>query len=109
MAKEYDGLKPQNLVQAAQADIARRKINAELAAKRKEHPSVLFPPYEPYALMKEHVRAGDGVFGVLALALERAERIKRQEVDPPKKRLSKIIYGDPSLIRDALNLERRKQ
>jgi len=109
MAKEYDGLKPQNLVQAAQADIARRRTNAELAVKRKEHPSVLFPPYERYVFLKEDVRAGDGVFGILALALERAKKLQLQEVNPPKKRLSKIIYGDPSLIRDALKLERRKQ
>ncbi len=109
MAKEYDGLKPQNLVQAAQADIARRKTNQELAIKRKEHPDVLFPPYEGYVFLKGHVRVGDGVFGILALALEHAKKLQLQEVDPPKKRLSRIIYGNPGLIRDALKLERRKQ
>lgn len=101
--KTYDGLRPQNLVQAAQADIERRKRNQEIAEQQWR------VPYEPYVFLKEHVKNGDGIFGILAMALEHARKVI---ADPkkkrPRKRLARIIYTDPELIADALELEPKK-
>jgi len=100
--KTYDGLRPRNLVQAAQADIQRRKRNQEIAEKQWQI------PYEQYAFLKEHVKNGDGTFGILAMALEHSRKVIANPELRPKKRLARIIYTDPELIADALALEPKK-
>jgi hypothetical protein len=103
-APKYDGLRPRNLIQAAQADLARRERNMEIAEKNWR------VPYERYAFLKQHVRDGDGAAGILVLALKHAQGLagkSRSDECWPKKRLTRIIYSDPGLIADALRLAER--
>lgn len=65
---DWDGLRPQNVVQAARVDIARRARNTERAT---DHNSPIYgDDYEPYAFMRRHVVAADGAFGLIELALK---------------------------------------
>lgn len=84
------GLKPQNIVQAAEADFIRVRRNAE-EAKHKDH------SYEPYAFHRKHVRQADTVRGLLLLAL----------MDPAvaintSKDNTRMIYQNAPLLVDAL-------
>lgn len=55
-------LKPQNIVQAAEADLARQRRNAE-QAKYRDH------SYEEYAFHRNHVRRARTPQGLMLLAL----------------------------------------
>lgn len=72
---QWDGLKPQNVVQAARADIERRKRNEK--RDREGTPDRAWAlqfgyDMEKYAFLREHVRGADGAFGIISKALKAA-------------------------------------
>lgn len=85
-------LKPQNLIQAAEADLKRQKINTIRYDLRDR--------YHQYAFHRCHVRGSETVADILCRAAKSAER------KPPKtrKRNTIMIYANPELIREALKL-----
>jgi hypothetical protein len=88
------GLKPQNIVQAAEADMKRALRNAEQVALSKEFKV----HYEPYAFHRDHVRrAFNDPRALMLLAL----------MDPmvkTAKENTKLIYGDAALLLEAIRL-----
>jgi hypothetical protein len=94
---QWDGLRPQNVVQAARADIERRKRN-ELREIGK-----LDDDPEHYAFLRNHVRDADGAFGLIQCAL--AAVIKDREHPKPmyskevtdKAGKTQLKWFDPSL------------
>jgi hypothetical protein len=109
-------LKPQNLIQAAEADVKRRAKNELIAANK------WLEPYEQYAFHRKHVNRGVTVRKILELALAEPNIVKpirvmdkktgKQKVNPrtgkwkwrnaKTKRITKRIYEEPELIRAAL-------
>lgn len=59
----WDGLRPQNVVQAAREDIDRRKRNEQRDRDGDWD-------FEPYAFLRKHVNNADGPFGLIQAALE---------------------------------------
>ena len=131
-AEKWDGLRPRNVVQAATADIERRKRNDE---RTNDHNSDIFgEKCEQYAFMREHVKDADGPFGLIQCALEaiihdrenpqelfkktyttKAGKTVEKWVDPSlagrirrstKSATMKHLYSEP-LLRAALELEKR--
>lgn len=87
-------LKPQNVVQAAEADMKRALRNAEQAAKSKQF-SVT---YEEYAFHRDHVRrAFDRPHALILMAL-------MDPVVKTKKANTKLLYGNAGLLLQALRL-----
>lgn len=88
-------LKPQNLVQAAEADMKRAMRNAERVSLSKQNFAV---HYEPYAFHRDHVRrAFNRPLDLLVLAL----------MDPSVKTAkpnTKMIYGNAELLLAAIKL-----
>jgi hypothetical protein len=87
------GLKPQNIMQAADADIARSLRNAHNAAMSKQFKVT----YEQYAFHRNHVRRADTARELIVLAL----------MDPiikTAKKNTRLIYGDGRLLVDAARL-----
>ncbi len=81
-------LKPQNIVQAANADLKRSRHNAEEAKFEK-------PQYEPYAFHRRHARRAETAHELILLAL----------MDPMVKTAksnTRLIYGDAALLVAAL-------
>jgi len=99
---KWDGLRPRNVVQAAQSDIARRRLNAE---RSNNHDSSIFgEKCEPYAFMREHVRDADGPFGLIQCALDAVLADKAKGDQPLVKKITMNNAGksiekwiDPSL------------
>lgn len=109
-------LKPQNLIQAAEADIKRRAKNEVIATCKWRE------PYEQYAFHRKHVNRSKTVREILEAALAGLDIIKptpifdkktgEQKVDrytgKPKwrnlktKRVTKRIYQEPAIIEAAL-------
>jgi hypothetical protein len=91
-------LKPRNLIQAADADLARRKRNMrryELAAQGVDCGDRV----ELYAFYAPHVRKAKTAHDLIALALNRnAGALKCT------KKNTRLIYGDLALLRDALTI-----
>lgn len=81
-------LKPQNIIQAAEADMKRAMRNAEQVAISKEHAV----HYEQYAFHRDHVRrAFDRPLDLMVLAL----------MDPmvkTAKHNTRMIYGNAQLL-----------
>jgi hypothetical protein len=110
VSTEWDGLKPQNVVQAAKADIERRKRNEERAA---DGGSWASPEYESYAFYRGHVKRADGAFGLIQLALDEIlasdpvciEGSLREKIACSNKRYMKHLY-EPTLLRAALAMEK---
>lgn len=100
----WDGLRPQNVVQAARADIERRKRNEmrERGTTRewnREHGEDM----EQYAFLRHHVTNADGAFGLIQSALdavvkdrERPKRMYQKEVQL-RNGTTTMIWVDPSL------------
>lgn len=83
-------LKPQNIVQAAEADIARSRHNIEEATYND-------PCYEPYAFHRKHARRARSAHDLILLAL----------MDPAvstTKANTRLIYGNARLLVAALRL-----
>lgn len=84
-------LKPQNIVQAAEADMQRSMRNAEQAALAKYNAV----SYEPYAFHRAHVRRARSAHELILLAL-------MNPVMKTAKHNTKMIYGDGALLVQAL-------
>lgn len=90
MKWEDEMLKPQNIVQAAEADLGRSRHNAEEAKFNN-------PTYEPYAFHRIHARRAVSAHELILLAL----------MDPMVKTAkpnTKLIYGDAQLLLAALRI-----
>lgn len=85
-------LKPQNIVQAAQADFARARRNAE-QAKYKDH------SYEPYAFHRRHVRKARSPHDLMLLALMDPAAAMKTAKDN-----TRMIYGNAGLLIEALRI-----
>lgn len=87
-------LKPQNIVQAAEADMKRALRNAEQVALSKQFKV----SYEPYAFHRDHVRrAFNSPRELIILALmdpAAAERTAKEN--------TKLIYGNAALLVEAI-------
>lgn len=81
--KVWDGLKPRNVVQAARADIERRRRNEQRDAGDRND------DMEVYAFSRRHVRRADGVFGLIALALD---DVRAMPLFERKKKMVKSIH-----------------
>lgn len=101
-AAKWDGLRPRNVVQAAVADMARRKLNDERS--NNYNSDIYGDRCEPYAFMREHVRDADGAFGLIQTALDAVledkakgeqELVKKVTTNKAGKTIEKWI--DPSL------------
>jgi hypothetical protein len=93
------GLKPQNIVQAAEADLKRQRRNlrrAELMPFGLAEDGV---SYEPYAFHRKHVRRVHAVRELILLAL--MDSNTGAKTAKPNTRL---IYGDARLLVDAIKL-----
>lgn len=83
-------LKPQNIVQAAQADMKRAMRNAKQAASSKQYK----PTYEQYAFHRDHVRRSfNRPADLMLLALMDPTIIKKTT-----KASTRLIYGDARLL-----------
>lgn len=83
-------LKPQNIVQAAEADLRRRKHNTMEA-------QLDSPAYEPYAFHRAHVRRARDVKALLTLAIMCPAPGRTSD-----KHNTRMIYGDTALLVAAL-------
>lgn len=86
-------LKPQNIVQAAEADMKRAARNARQAAMSKQF-SVT---YEEYAFHRDHVRRAETSHDLMLLAL-------MNPVVKTKKANTALIYGNGALLVAALRI-----
>ena len=83
-------LKPQNIIQAAEADLQRRqRNNAEAKTDR--------PQYEQYAFHREHVRRSATVLDLIRLAL-----MNPTIADNTIKKNTRMIYGNAALLIEAI-------
>lgn len=100
------GLKPQNIVQAAQADLERRERNRDRVPD--EHGwAIRNDAMEPYAFHRKHVRVADSVRDLIKRAAENPEiAVPKTRDDEPltTKRNTIIIYSDVPLLKRALAL-----
>ena len=85
-------LKPQNLVQAAEADL--RRINRNKAESEYQDPH-----YEHYAFHRKHVHAARDVRELMVLAL-----MNPQVVANTNKTHMRLIYADTRLLLEAIKL-----
>lgn len=100
---QWDGLRPQNVVQAARADIERRRRNEmREAGTTAEWDREYGAEVEQYAFLRQHVRDADGAFGLIQEALDAIVRDREH----PKPMYSKEVtvrgktevkWFDPSL------------
>lgn len=86
-------LKPQNLVQAAEADMKRAQRNAISAVDAKR----FAVSYEEYAFHRDHVRRARTPMQLLVLALMHPT-VKTAKPN------TKLIYGNAALLLQALRL-----
>jgi len=86
-------LKPQNLIQAAEADLARRIRNIE------RHQGIRMSPNEQYAFYAPHVTRAESVEHLLRLAFKKPTKALLS-----KKKNTKLIYGNPDLLQAALQI-----
>lgn len=92
------GLKPQNIVQAAEADMKRAMRNAEQVSISKEFKV----HYEQYAFHRDHVRRSfNKPRDLILLALMDPTAAMKTAKDN-----TKLIYGDARLLIAALHLSR---
>ena len=84
-------LKPQNIIQAAQADLARKRRNAA-RAKERDH------EYEQYAFHRAHVRRARDARELIRLAL-----MDPWVANDSAKVNTVLIYNDARLLVAALN------
>jgi len=85
-------LKPQNIIQAAAADLRRKQRNAE-QAKHRDH------SYEPYAFHRTHVRRAISAHELVLLAL-----MDGPVADKTAKENTRMIYGNARLLVDAMRI-----
>jgi len=85
-------LKPQNIIQAAAADLARKRRNAE-QAKYRDH------AYEQYAFHRSHVRRAICAHDLVLLAL-----MDGPVADKTAKENTRLIYGNARLLVDAMRI-----
>lgn len=88
-------LKPQNLIQAAEADLKRATRNAEIAMEAKHRGGT--GHYEQFAFHRDHVRRADTARELIVLALMNPN-IKTAKPN------TKMIYGDATLLFQAVLL-----
>ena len=96
------GLKPVNLVQAAQQDIISRDINVNYATRGF---------YRAYAFHREHVRRAVTARNLIELALQVQDPLKPLKIGKTKK-WTRMIYGDdmrPVLAEALVLLQSRLQ
>lgn len=92
-------LKPVNLVQAATADLKRRRDNKARAEGE------LSSPMEHYAFLGQHVRVARGERHLLRLAYN---YVRRRAVKSQKKS-TRLIYSDLALLFEALLLTKEEK
>lgn len=80
------GLKPQNIIQAAEADLARHRRNAQEAQTSN-------PSYEQYAFHRNHVRKSETPQDLIRLAL-----MNPSAAEKTVKANTKLIYGNAALL-----------
>lgn len=85
-------LKPQNIIQAAAADLVRKRRNAEQANYR-DH------AYEQYAFHRAHVRRATSACGLVLLAL-----MDGPAANKTAKANTRMIYGNARLLVDAMKM-----
>jgi hypothetical protein len=90
-------LKPQNIIQAAEADLARKRRNAE-RAKNHDH------EYEQYAFHRAHVRRARDARELIRLAL-----MDPWVADDSAKVNTVLIYSDARLLVAALLCADRRE
>lgn len=113
---EWDGLKPQNVVQAAKEDIKRRARNEMRACSDKVSDREMKAmikrygeDYEQYAFLRNHVSIADGTFGLIQLALDsitdpkNSGKIADKIARSTKKSMRHIYVA--ALLRAALKME----
>lgn len=98
-------LKPQNLLQAAEADLRRRRYNVHMAETRGSHCGM----YEQYAFCAAHVRRAKDVRQLLVMALMQPPPIrmnkKTGEMELATAKVNtKMIYGNGALLVAALKM-----
>lgn len=98
---EWDGLRPQNVVQAAREDIKRRARNEERAEPG--YRWALGETYEHYAFLKDHVLDADGAFGIIQRAIDAIETDKAHPAQMIQKEVTRrgvkmLKWFDPSLL-----------
>ena len=105
-------LKPQNLIQAAEADLRRRRQNIDLQELRdaaKQAGAPFHYAMEEYAFLGEHVRKAKSAKELLLLALMRPRyRAARESPDELElatpKANTRLIYGNGALLVAALRM-----
>ena len=96
----WDGLRPQNVVQAAREDIKRSARNE--ARAEPDYYWAEGEVYEQYAFLKEHVHDADGAFGIIQRAIDAIleDRENPKEMftkDVIKRGVKSTVWVDPSL------------
>lgn len=89
-------LLPQNVLQAAEADLMRRIRNKGQARQAMSRPREKF---EHYAFHREHVRRAKSIQQLVCAALMQPQPGLRS-----KKRNTRMLYGDAGLLVKALRL-----
>lgn len=105
-------LKPQNIVQAAEADLARRSRNVDRAKEPDEWMTRAEGAMEPYAFHRKHVRAATSALDLINRAISDPGivlglMIEGEEIEgQPKsaKANTVMIYRDTDLLNEARNL-----
>jgi hypothetical protein len=85
-------LKPQNIIQAAEADLRRINRNAKEAEYQDPH-------YEHYAFHRKHVHAAKSARELMVLAL-----MNPYVLGNTNKANMRLIYGDTRLLIEAIKL-----
>lgn len=98
-ANERGGLKPQNIVQAAEADMKRERRNQERAKLAKNNISLDGIGFEVYAFHRKHVRRALTAHDLMVLALMDPVDGLRSAKDN-----TRLIYGDAGLLLQALRV-----
>lgn len=104
-------LKPQNIVQAAEADLARRRRNIERAKEPAPWMQRAEGSMEPYAFHRNHVRKATTALGLIELALAHpevaigGETLSSGSCNPPSAKPNTLmIYGDRELLTAARDM-----
>lgn len=87
-------LKPQNVLQAADADMRRKELNTD--------PSRYWP-IEPYAFHRRHVRKAQTAVELVELAVANPKLGEKSA-----KRDTKLLYGDVDLLKQAAEIAREE-
>jgi len=94
-------LKPSSILAAAEKDLQRRVDNLQLCKVSVDNSGYPFQ-FQRFAFLAPHVRAAKSAADLLRRALRDAEDGGRGILS--HKRMTRLIYGQPDLLRAALEL-----